>query len=256
MSKDRYPGATWAPLPESGTAGRYVKTQLIVHSTGTRASAAANRRYFSDSKVNVESTFIVDLDGGCLQIMEAYERADANGDSNARAMSVEMVGQAGDPFTAAQLDRLAGIADWACDNHPIERRRIPAPTQSGIGWHVMFGAPGPWTKVRGKECPGPKRIAQVRDRLIPALVGRPAPSPTSEDLTIMDAATRKYLDDNFARIGGGPRVRDKTGAVVDGDPGFISVADAFTLVEEAERRTSERIAASEARLLAAIQAAR
>jgi hypothetical protein len=227
VSKDRYPGATWAPLPESGTHGRHVKTQLIVHSTGTRASAAANLRYFADNKIAVESTFIVDLDGGCLQIMEAYERADANGDSNARAMSVEMVGEAGDPFTPAQLERLYDIARWACTEHPIARRQIPAPTESGIGWHVMFGAPGPWTKVRGKECPGPKRIGQVRDQLIPAITR--APSPTSED-DDMTPAQAKQLAEVHAMLEAlvAPRRADKA----DRDPNAIDLGDLLTKQEK------------------------
>jgi hypothetical protein len=249
VSAARFPGATWAPLPESGSHGRYVKTQLIVHSTGTKASAAANRRYFAQQGIAVESTFLVDYDGGCLQIMEAHERADANTTASKRAISVEMVGEAGEPFTPAQLATLHDIAEWACSNHPIARRQIPEHDQSGVGWHVMFGAPGPWTTVRGKECPGPTRIRQIRDLIIPAVQ-----RPRQEDDT-MAGITKEYLDEQFARVGGGPRKRDAAGKVIDGDPGFISVADAYTLVEEAEARLSKRLADAEARLLAAIKAA-
>lgn len=246
----RFPGATWAPLPESGSHGRYEKTQIIFHSTGTKASAAANRRYFAQENVPVESTFIVDYDGGCLQIMESYERADANTTASKRAISVEVVGEAGEPFTPAQLATILDIADWACRTHPIIRQQIPAHDQSGLGWHVMFGAPGPWTSVKGKECPGPQRIRQVRDLIIPAVQ-----RPQQEGDDIMAAITKEYLDEQFARVGGGPRKRDGDGQVIDGDPGFISVADAYSLVEQAEARLSERLAATEARLLAAIKAA-
>jgi hypothetical protein len=245
VSKNRYPGATWSPLPESGTHGRFVKTQLIFHSTGTRASAAANRRWFARGEVKAESHFIVDYDGGCLQIMEAYERADANTTASARALSVEVVGEAGEPFTPAQLARCQDIARWACQEHPVDRRQIPAHDASGIGWHVMFGAPGPWTSVRGKECPGSQRIAQVRDRIIPTV--------QKKEFTIMDQDTREYFDTQFARLSGGPRTRDGDGDVVDRDPQFISVADAYTLIETAEQRQRDALAAAEARLLAAIK---
>ena len=50
-------------------------------------------------------------------------------------------------LTLAFLATCIAIAEWACQEHPIERRRIPAEDESGIGWHVMFGAPGPWTPV-------------------------------------------------------------------------------------------------------------
>jgi hypothetical protein len=167
----RYPGATWAPLPEASEGGKHVKTQLVFHSTGTRASAAANRQYFARAEVKVESTLIVDYDGGCLQVMETWARAQANGTANRRGISVEVVGVASEPYTPAQVERCLDIARWACDTNPIARRQIPAERESGIGWHVMFGAPGPWTSARGKQCPGRQRIAQVRDVLIPTITG-------------------------------------------------------------------------------------
>jgi hypothetical protein len=251
MSADRFPDATWAPLSESGEHGRFVKTQLIFHSTGTRASAAANRRYFDQAGVKVESTLIVDYDGGCLQIMEAYERADANTTASKRAISVEVVGEAHEPFTPAQLATCIAIAHWACEEHPIERRQCPGHDASGIGWHVMFGAPGPWTNVRGKTCPGSKRIAQVRDLIIPAVQRGPAPS--REDLSIVDKATKDYFDRKFAEASGGPRVRDKNGEVIDGNPSVLSEADTYTLVEESEQRTLAAVAAAEARIIAAVK---
>jgi hypothetical protein len=250
VSKDRFPDAEWAPLPESGEHGRHVKTQLIFHSTGTRASAKANRRYFADSGVKVESTLIVDYDGGCLQVMEAYERADANTTASKRAISVEVVGEAHEPFTPEQVATCIAIARWACDEHPIERRQCPEHDGSGIGWHVMFGAPGPWTTVRGKACPGSKRIAQVRNVILPAVQRR---TTARQELTIVDQTTRVYFDGKFGALSGGPRKRDVDGNVIDGDPGFISVADAYTLVEESEERTLAALAASEARILAAIK---
>lgn len=180
MSRDRFPGATWAPLPESGYQGLYVKTQLLFHSTGTKASAAANRRYFAQAGVTAESTLIVDYDGGCLQLMGARERADANVTASRRAMSVEVVGTADEPYTAAQVAKCVEIAAWACAEHPVARRQCAAHDASGIGWHVMFGAPGPWTTVRGKECPGRRRIDQVRTIIIPS-VAAPVPTPRRQE---------------------------------------------------------------------------
>lgn len=167
----RYPGATWAPIPEAAAGPHHVKTQLVFHSTGTTASAKANQRYFARKEVKVESTLIVDYDGRCLQVMETWARAEANGSANRRGISVEVVGIASEPYTPEQVARCLDIARWACDTNPIARRQIPGERESGIGWHVMFGAPGPWTSVRGKACPGTTRIAQVRDELIPTIAG-------------------------------------------------------------------------------------
>lgn len=179
MSRLRMPEAEWAPIPEHGDVSRHVKTKLIFHSTGTKASAQANRRYFAGGAVKVESTFIVNYDGSILQILEADERADANGSANDEGISVEVVGTGDEPYTPAQVAACIAIARWACANHPIARRQIPSVNASGIGWHVMFGAPGPWTSVAGKVCPGRQRVAQVRDVIIPAArVSTPAAKPT------------------------------------------------------------------------------
>lgn len=248
MSKELFPGATYLPLPEHDEQGSYVKTQLIFHSTGTKTSAGANRRYFARQDIKVESTLIVNYDGSCLQVMPASARTDANGTANERAISVEVVGTADEPFTPDQLKTCIAIAQWACQEHPIERRQIPSESESGIGWHVMFGAPGPWTSVRGKQCPGQSRIVQVSHQIIPTVRGGSAPTPR-EDLTIMDAATKKYLDGKFAALSGGPRTRDAEGKVIDNDPQTLSVADVYTIVEEA-------LAGVEERIIAAVKAAK
>lgn len=247
MSAERFPGAAWTPLPEHDEQGSHTKTQLIFHSTGTKASAEANARYFARRDIKVESTLIVNYDGSCLQVMPASARTDANGTANERAISVEVVGTADEPLTPEQLKTCIAIARWACSEHPIERRQIPSESESGIGWHVMFGAPGPWTSVRGKQCPGPRRIVQVSDQVIPAV--HDGTTPPREDLTIMDEATKKYLDGKFAALSGGPRRRDAEGKVIDNDPQTLSVADVYTIVEDA-------LAGAEERIIAAVKAAK
>ena len=197
MSKERFPGATYLPLPEHDEQGSYVKTQLIFHSTGTKASAEANKRYFGRRDITVESTFIVNYDGSCLQVMPASARADANGSANRRAISVEVVGTADEPFTPDQLKTCIAIAQWACQEHPIERRQIPSESESGIGWHVMFGAPGPWTSVRGKQCPGQRRIVQVAHQIIPAVrpeTTRPDAPKQEDDEMKLYVFTHQGLD--------------------------------------------------------------
>jgi len=181
MARD--PGSRWAALPEAGAPDGHTKTQFIVHSTGTRASAAANRNYFARGDVVVESTFIVGLSPAdpTLQVMDSTDVADANGSANKRAISVETVGEAGDPFNEWQISELIRLGRWAAATHPIAKRVIPSETASGFGWHVMFGAPGPWTSVRGKECPGPKRIQQLKTTVFPAIFANPTAVQAQED---------------------------------------------------------------------------
>lgn len=176
MARD--PGSVWAPLPEAGAPDGYPKNKFIVHSTGTRASAAANRKYFSQAAVVVESTFIVGLspDDPTLQIMDSTDGADANGDANRPGISVEVVGLAGDPFTDHQVSELIRLGIWARSAHGIPAQVIPHATGAGFGWHVMFGAPGPWTSVRGKECPGKPRIRTLQAVIFPAIFDGHAPA--------------------------------------------------------------------------------
>lgn len=169
MARD--PGSVWKPLPEAGAPDGHTKTQFIVHSTGTLASAANNWAYFARESVAEESTFIIGLTPAdpTLQIMDSTDAADANTTANKRAISVEVVGDGVGPFTDWQLAELVRIGRWAAATHPIERRVIPAHDQSGFGWHVMFGAPGPWTTVKGKVCPGNARVAQLQTIVFPAI---------------------------------------------------------------------------------------
>lgn len=173
MTRD--PGSRWAGLPEAGAPDGRPKTQFIVHSTGTLASAANNAAYFGRYDIEVESTFIIGQtpDDPTLQLMDSTDRADANGSANGRAVSVEVVGRAGDPFTPHQRSELIRIGRWAADEHPIELRVIPSEAASGFGWHVMFGAPGPWTSVVGKECPGGRRIHELKHEIFPAIFNPP-----------------------------------------------------------------------------------
>lgn len=187
----RDPGSKWNPIPE-WNAGRYTKTQFIVHSTGTKASAANNARYFARPDVSVESTFVVGYGPSdpTLQLTDSRARADANTTASRRAISVEVVGTGDEPFTDWQVAELIRLGRWAADEHPIARRVCPTHSSSGFGWHVMFGAPGPWTNVRGKVCPGARRAAQLLAVVFPAIFRR----QTSTDLPDLETTNPPVLE--------------------------------------------------------------
>lgn len=199
MARD--PGSTWLPIPEAGPPDGNVKTQFIVHSTGSNASASNIRAYFARGEVLVESTFVVGLgpDDPTLQILDSTDTADTNGRANRRAISVEVVGDGVGPFTDWQVKEIIRLGQWALANHPIEARVIPSEPESGCGWHVMFGAPGPWTSARGKVCPGGNRIRQLRETIFPAIfAGAPTPDLFEEDMKLIKSPNRP-----FAVIAGG-----------------------------------------------------
>lgn len=183
MARD--PGSLWRPLPEAGAPDGYVKTQLIFHSTGDNASADRIRNYFANLGVVVESTFVVGKDASdpTLQVMDSTDNADANVESNQRAIAVEVVNDGNSPWTNWQVAEAIRIGRWALAEpaHKIAPRICRSATDPGFGWHVMFGAPGPWTTVRGKVCPGAPAIAQLKSVIFPAIFADYAPVPFEED---------------------------------------------------------------------------
>ena len=198
MARD--PGSVWAPLPEAGAPDGYTKTQMIYHSTGGTGSARSIRdNWFGRSDVVVESTFIVGKSPSdpTLQMMDSTDNADANGSANQRAISVEVVCTGSEPWTEWQVSECIRLGRWARKTHPILPRIIPSEPSSGFGWHVMFGAPGPWTSAAGKVCPGGPAISQLKSRVFPAIFADTEEDMplTSDDVNkVADAVVRKLLD--------------------------------------------------------------
>lgn len=194
MARDA--GSMWSPLAESGHQGDGIKTKFIVHSTGDRGSATAIYNYFNRPQIVVESTFVVGIspEDATRQLLNSNEVADANLGANVTGISVEVVGQADDPFSEWQISELIRLGRWAMANHPIPAQVCPSATGAGFGWHVMFGAPGPWTPV-AKDCPGKTRINQLKTRVFPAIF-----NGTDDDM--FDDNDRQLLRDVQARVRG------------------------------------------------------
>ena len=76
---------------------------------------------------------------------------------------------------AAQFEAIVNLVRWCCDAHNIPKVKCPTWNGTGIGYHIQFGAPGPWTPV-AKSCPGPARIRQM-PTLIAAVAQGPAADP-------------------------------------------------------------------------------
>lgn len=154
-------------LPESHTQPTIAPRIAILHSAAGRGSLYG---YFLNSSP-LESHFWVSESGVIEQYVDTNRRADANRNANGYAVSIETESSlaATERWSPAQAAAIVRLLDWLCTEHPnIRRRQCDAPDGSGIGWHIMFGTPGPWTPVR-KSCPGPARIAQARDEIIPAV---------------------------------------------------------------------------------------
>lgn len=175
-------------LPENDDQPRITPRIAVVHSAGGRGSLY---NFFLNGSP-LESTFWVDEDGTIEQYMDTETRADANYKANGFALSIENSSSknATEPFATKQAAANIRLLDWLCTTHPtIARQQCDKWDGTGIGWHIMFGSPGPWTPS-AKVCPGPKRIEQVRYEIIPAVILKgsaakpPKPTPPKEPFTV------------------------------------------------------------------------
>jgi len=160
-------------LPESRTQGRIWPRVVIMHSAAGRGSLY---NFFLRSS-NLESHFWVGTDGTVEQYIDTNVRADANNKANGFAISIETESSrsATEPWPPAQFEAIINLVRWCCDTHGIPKIKCPRWDGTGIGWHIQFGAPGPWTPV-AKSCPGPARIRQM-PTLIAAVAQGPAADP-------------------------------------------------------------------------------
>lgn len=170
-----YPGATLMLLPENKSQARIKPRLAILHSAGGEAELFG--WWMNDQSRGLECHFWVSRGGEVVQYMDTEVRADANGEANSYAVSIETqsTSHASEPWDPAQVTAIVHLLDWLCRTHDIPRYlnqanpRIQAGADRGVDYHVHWGAPGPWTPSRGKVCPGAERIRQITREVIPRL---------------------------------------------------------------------------------------
>jgi hypothetical protein len=123
------------------------------------------------------------LDGVVYQWQDTEFTADANLNGNRRVISIETADNAPrlardiEPWTPRQCTAIIGLVAQLCRKYDIPAELIPdsRPTRRGIGfhrqgidpWRVAGGEV--WSTSRGKECPGDRRIAQLRSVIVPGV---------------------------------------------------------------------------------------
>lgn len=122
--------------------------------------------YFRDRSGGIESHFHITKTGLIEQYRDTGFQADANHKANDFAVSIETQGYGTGVWTKAQLESIKRLLLWLNQTHGIPLRKADSWDGSGVGYHVQFGAPGPWTPV-AKSCPGPGRINQFNTILVP-----------------------------------------------------------------------------------------
>jgi hypothetical protein len=176
-----YPNGIWRPLPENQTQPRITPRVVILHTAVSTASSLYS--YYNSPGVNLESQFYVSQNQ-VEQYVDTTRQADANRYANPFAISIETWdNRQAIPWTPLQMDMLVDLVAWCCVAHGIPARQCPAWDASGIGWHVMFGAPGPWTPVN-KSCPGGPHIAQMPELIarVQQVITNPVVPPIPVDI--------------------------------------------------------------------------
>jgi hypothetical protein len=145
----------------------------ILHTDGGDSKSLYG--YFSSgASKGIESHFHVPKVGPIEQYRDTAYEADANLKANSFMsgtrrlgyVSIETQGLAKGEWNGHQIDGIKSLLKWLSEAHNFPLTRCKTPTSPGVGYHIMFGAPGPWTPV-SKVCPGPDRVRQFEQVLVP-----------------------------------------------------------------------------------------
>ena len=104
------------------------------------------------------------LDGAVWQWQLIDHQADAQAAGNRYCTSIETSdgGNPDRPWTPRQLEALAQLAAWWCRQTGYPPRVVTGTGGTGFGYHCQFDE---WNPNR-HACPGPVRIAQLRDVIV------------------------------------------------------------------------------------------
>lgn len=204
----RYAEAAWHRCPGSEPSIR--PTQFIFHTAVMRDLVGLRNYFCSGRSGGIESHFGVGgkwaadpaQDGAVEQWRDTEEQADANLKANRRAdgtgaISCETCDNAPqspsdiEPWTPKQVAALIRLGRWAHTTHGIPLRICRTPDDPGYGWHAMWGAPSAWTPAVGKVCPGPRRVAQLKADILPAIFTGQEEDP---DMAFTDAQAKLLAD--------------------------------------------------------------
>lgn len=133
--------------------------------------------YFSTKSGGIESHFHIPKLGQIQQYRDTGYEADANYKANSFIdhdgirkgfVSIETQGFGAGEWNQHQLIGIKALLTWLSQIHGFPLERCKSSTSPGIGYHTMWGAPGPWTPV-AKDCPGKDRVRQFEQVLVPWL---------------------------------------------------------------------------------------
>lgn len=167
-----YPAGKLRNIPPGVNDPAIIAMGAILHVDA--ANSGSLYSYFNGPSGGIESHFFIRKDGVVEQYRDTKYEADANLHANSFIkggkrygyVSIETQGFAAGEWNATQLAEIKKLLLWLSHTHGFPLKRCATPTDPGVGYHVMFGSPGPWTPV-AKDCPGPDRVKQYNNILVP-----------------------------------------------------------------------------------------
>jgi len=182
-------------------------------------------------------------DGAVFQWQDLMFQADANLNGGGNVISIETADNAPkrdvdiDVWTPKQVDAIVHLISWLCSkeahkncpkNWACYNSGIPAKLitntklgNRGLAYHAQGIPPNlvsggvAWSEIRGKTCPGPRRIKQFKNEIIPRIQSQSTGVIMSKQIVI------EALRTNIAKNRNGKTPDEKTLSVVD----FIEMAD-------------------------------
>lgn len=151
-------------IPPGPTDPRITPRVVILHVDAGNADSLYG--WFNGPSGGIESHFFVKKNGVVEQYRSTDVQADANTDANDFAISIETQGYAAGEWTPEQVASIKALILWCHKTHRIPLAKVKTWNGSGVGYHTQF--PGSWDK-RGASCPGPDRIKQFNNVLVPWL---------------------------------------------------------------------------------------
>lgn len=219
MTHGLMPGVTHKLIPPGVNDPPIVPIIAILHVAVSKAESLYE--FFRFRSGGIESHFYINWRGKIEQYRNIFWEADANFRANSMAVSIETAGFGPGWWNPLQKKAIKEVLLWLNDetNGGIPLRVCPSAFEPGVGYHVQFGSPGPWTPV-AKSCPGGNRIKQFNRWLTPWLDSNPQEEEmlTRRDKKWIKKAMREVVLDSVAEApvnkwgpeGGTPKFRNAT----------------------------------------------
>jgi N-acetylmuramoyl-L-alanine amidase len=160
----RYPKAEDHNIPP-GSNDRNIDARIICIHTMVGTMETSEQRFKGPE--GIEAHFGVAKDGRVWQWRDTSRQADSQFKGNDYCISIETEDdfQPETRWTDRQFQSLIDLITWIGEQHDIPFRLVKTTKERGIGFHRQF----PDWLIEPKSCPGDKRLAQLKNELIPEL---------------------------------------------------------------------------------------